>query len=512
MGTKLTSFIRSHALEFVILVCILLIASFYRLYKIDQYMRFLGDEGRDALVILHMVRDFHFPLIGPVTSVGNMYAGPLYYYMMLIPMAITMLNPIAAAVMVALVGVGTVFLIYIVGKLLVNNVAGLVAALVYAISYLPVSMAKSSWNPYPMPFFALLIVLGLYKLVVQENPKWLLLVGVAFAFAVQMHWLGLILFPVIALFWVVGLIFYKKSKKPLRQYVLCTLAGIGLFLALMSPLFFFDLRHDFLNYKAFMEFFGKREQTVNLNPFHTVGQYWTIYNDLYVSRFLVYGYSVIGLLFSIILPILLLALTLKPQLEKRKLITASLLLVWIGTGIIGMSLVKSHVYDHYFGFVSPAIYLLFGAIIGLLWQSTFVFRSLAVLFTIFLFCVTVTKNPLLDPPGKQLYRTQDIAKYVVDSAQNKPYNFALIAKNNYDDGYEFFFTLWRHPMTPIDPQRFNETKTDQLFVVCEEPVCKPENNDRVEIANYGWKKIDSEATVDGIKIFRLVPSVTPPTE
>jgi len=49
---------------FVMLVAVLLLAAFFRLYRIDEYMTFLGDEGRDALIMKRML-SLDFPLIGP---------------------------------------------------------------------------------------------------------------------------------------------------------------------------------------------------------------------------------------------------------------------------------------------------------------------------------------------------------------------------------------------------------------------------------------------------------------
>src|SRR3989344_9619531 len=94
---------------FVVLAGVLILALFLRVYKIDQYMIFLGDQGRDARIVKDMVVNLNTPFIGPPTSVGNIYLGPLYYYMMFVPMAIFGLNPVSAAVMNGLIGVATVF-------------------------------------------------------------------------------------------------------------------------------------------------------------------------------------------------------------------------------------------------------------------------------------------------------------------------------------------------------------------------------------------------------------------
>jgi 4-amino-4-deoxy-L-arabinose transferase-like glycosyltransferase len=60
------------------LVFILLVGAAMRLYHIGGYMTFLGDEGRDAIIVRRLLVDFDPILIGPGTSIGNMYIGPLY--------------------------------------------------------------------------------------------------------------------------------------------------------------------------------------------------------------------------------------------------------------------------------------------------------------------------------------------------------------------------------------------------------------------------------------------------
>ena len=62
-----------------LLISILIIGAFLRLYKIDGYMTFLGDEGRDVIIVRNLLVNADPILIGHGTSVGGMYLGPLYY-------------------------------------------------------------------------------------------------------------------------------------------------------------------------------------------------------------------------------------------------------------------------------------------------------------------------------------------------------------------------------------------------------------------------------------------------
>jgi hypothetical protein len=69
--------IKKNRFEFLLLTGLLLVTLFLRVYRIDAYMTFLGDEGRDALMIKRILTTGDIPLLGPPTSVGNMYLGPL---------------------------------------------------------------------------------------------------------------------------------------------------------------------------------------------------------------------------------------------------------------------------------------------------------------------------------------------------------------------------------------------------------------------------------------------------
>src|SRR3989339_69034 len=99
-----------------ILVLILLVGAFLRLYKINEFMTFLGDEGRDVIVVRNLLVKLDPILIGPGTSIGSMYLGPLYYYFMAPFLLLFNFSPIGPAVGVALMGVATIYLVYITGR------------------------------------------------------------------------------------------------------------------------------------------------------------------------------------------------------------------------------------------------------------------------------------------------------------------------------------------------------------------------------------------------------------
>src|SRR5258708_578622 len=144
------------------LAIIILAASFLRLYRIGDYMTFLGDEGRDVLVAYNILHG-HFTLLGPRSSAADFYYGPIYYYFISPFLWLFHYDPVGPAVFVALLGIATVFLVYKVGKEFFGTYAAVVAASLYAVAPLIIGYSRSSWNPNPLPFVSLLSLYLVHK-------------------------------------------------------------------------------------------------------------------------------------------------------------------------------------------------------------------------------------------------------------------------------------------------------------------------------------------------------------
>ena len=179
-------FLNKH-LSTIILILILSIAAFFRINRIAEYMTFLGDEGRDVLVVRELLQG-NLVFLGPRASAGDFFLGPIYYYFMAPFLFLWSYNPVGPAIMVAFFSVATVYLIYRLGKEFFGPVAGFVAAFLYAIAPLVIQYSRSSWNPNLMPFFSILVLYSAYKGI--QNKKWQL-------FALQMLSMPLIMAAVV---------------------------------------------------------------------------------------------------------------------------------------------------------------------------------------------------------------------------------------------------------------------------------------------------------------------------
>ncbi len=489
--------LKDQKILFLALLGILALASFLRLYRIDEYMLFLGDEGRDAIIVKNMIDEWHFPAIGPPTSVGNIYLGPLYYYMMFVPMVLTNFNPVSASVMVALIGVATVFLIYYLGKVWFGRSAALLAAYLYAISPVTINYANFSWNPNPTPFFALLSILGFYLSKKLSNYRWIILSGVAAAFAIQMHYLALILLLVLLTLWF-NVFFVRKAG---RNFWQGTMLAVFAFSLLMSPLVFFDLRHDLLNYRAITSFFLQSNTNVSLNLFAVLERIPQIYNHNLIGRYIAGENNFLTPLVSMI--VLVPLLITGYLIYKKKEFNWGLWVLnnWLLIGVLGLTLYQHTIYDHYLGFLNPVPFLLFGSLTIIKFPGKFTnLRNILLIFLIVtLTYVNLSKNPLRNPPNNQLKRTQDVAKFIIEKSRGEDFNFALLSENNYDSAYQFYLEGYG-----AESKKLPFEKTDQLFVVCEDEICNPIYSPKHEIAAFGWTLVESTWDFEGVKIYKLI--------
>ena len=507
IALNLKNWIKKNPMEFWILLTILVIGAFCRLYKIDQYMTFLGDEGRDAIIVRRIFTEFHPPLIGPGTSVGNLYLGPLYYYMMAPALLIANFSPVGPAVQIALLGIATVAFVWWVGRKWFNTITGLVAASLFAISPTVITYSRSSWNPNIMPFFALLCIYSIWKVWRENKFNWLIVLGISFACVLQSHYLGLLLAPTIFIFW---LLTFSKVKKTgtVKNFIKKSLIGLAGFIVLMSPLFFFDLRHNWLNVKSMYTFLASSQTTVSVRPWTAIPKLPGVLN-LVSSSVVVAKNTTASVIASVMIFLGIIWVFTANYFKKKSFKIPGeywLIFSWIGFGLLGFGLYKQNIYDHYFGFIFPVPFLLIGIFISTLFSGRKVLKWLGFALLVYIVTINLIANPLLKDPHRLLQGSIDVSKTIEQNSSGKPFNLAVIADNNYEAGYEYFLLKDNYPVIEIDSQE-PDTVTNQLFVVCEllpNDKCDPTHNPKAQVANFGWSKIEGMWSVDATVVYKLV--------
>lgn len=515
----------SGMIHILLLVGILILSAFLRLYKISEYMTFLGDEGRDVLTVKHLLEGDLVGL-GPTASVGGFFTGPIYYYFMTPFLWLFQYDPVGPAIMVALFGIATVFLIYWVGKEFFNDKAGLFAAALYAVSPLVIAHSRSSWNPNPLPFFSLLLILFIYKAVAKNSFLYFMLAGISLGITVQLHYIAAFLGVIVASF--VLLTGFPKLVLTVKRS-LVTLFG---FLVGYSPFLAFEATHGFPNTITVIRFiFGSTGETG-----FTGGKFTTIVGDVFFRLFArlltrfpppeqinvgkdALSISLYGPFFDIPLSLLysgtmILALSsigilLYKTIEGfRKKDSSLVLLLWLSIGILLFGFYRKPIYDYYYGFMFPLPFLLVGNLLSKLYvQSKTLGKFLSMLLFAGLFLINLDGMPQRYPSNRQLEQVKLISMFVLEKAEGRPFNFALITGGNSDHAYRYFLELeGNFPVTIENEMHDPERKTikDQLLIICEDPACKPLGHPLWEVAGFGRAEIVGEWQVSVVKVYKLV--------
>ncbi len=515
MWKRISSHLPERRVLFVLLA-ILVLASFLRLYRISDYMTFLGDEGRDVLVAKHILEG-ELTFLGPRASAGDFYLGPIYYYFMAPFLFLFNLNPVGPAVMIALFGIATVFLVYYVTSKLVNTTGGLVAAGLYAVSPLVIVYSRSSWNPNLMPPVTISMLYLLYLAVKSPSWKKYIGVGLLFGIALQLHYLELFVAIIIVLFTFLGRYLVQKKSIIKESLVAYGQMLVG-FLITFSPFIAFEVKNHFPNTQTIFGFVfstsAQAQGTTSHEPFLNIVKdvLFRLFGRLLLSfptndHMYKFTDTELSLWGAGVIILCIVSIFFIYRIKDN--VTKLFLLLWLVCGVALFGFYKKPIYDYYFEFMFPLPFILYGNIAAQAIKKSvnWIIKYFVVGITIFLFVLNLYGMPFKFEPNRQKDQVKSIADFVLSKTDNKPYNFALITPGNSDHGYRYFFEAAGRKPVGIenqinDPKR--TTVTDQLLVVCEDVGCLPLGNPLFEVAGFGRAEIAGEWNVSVVKVYKLV--------
>ncbi len=500
----------------LVLVFILALASFMRLYKISEYMTFLGDEGRDAIVAKQILEG-NLTFLGPRASAGDFFLGPIYYYMIAPFLALFNYDPVGPAVMVALFGVATVFLIYFVSSKFFSKEAGLIAASLYAISPIVIAFSRSSWNPNPVPFFTLLMLFVLYLGVKRNSLALSFLVGILLGIILQLHYIAVFLGVIIFVFTLISniLIVRKKIIKSLIFKYVVIFMG---FILGISPFLFFELRHNFPNIKTIFRFiFIDNFQEVRIREVSHLEIVQDVLFRLYSRLTLNFPppeqinlFDDVHIKSLQIITVVLIIGSIAALFFVKNRLAITLMLTWLFVGLFLFGFYKKDIHDYYYGFLFPVPFILIGNMLATLIQRKGKYRIagmvLGIVGVVSLLLVLISNNPFQYPGNRQKDEAENTVNFIIDKTEGNPYNFALITSGNSDHVYRYFLEIKnRAPIVienfQVDPSR--NSVTEQLIVICDSK-CEPVGHPLWEVAGFGRSEIMGEWEVPFVKIYKLV--------
>lgn len=221
----------------LLVLIILLLAFFLRIYRIGDFLDFHYDQGRDAQIIWDLWYEKKLFLIGPVTGLEGVFLGPFYYYLIAPFYLIGAGNPVIPSIFLSFLTVIALFVLYLTGTEIYNKETGLIALIVGSFSNFIIFSNRWLSNPTPIYLTSILIFYNMIK-IVKSTPRkctlnWYLiyiLVGVSLHFEAAS-----------AVFYLPILMIFSLWRKPkITIFVVSSLFLLITFL----PQIVFNFKHD----------------------------------------------------------------------------------------------------------------------------------------------------------------------------------------------------------------------------------------------------------------------------
>ncbi|KXK09127.1 MAG: hypothetical protein UZ21_OP11001000180 [Microgenomates bacterium OLB22] len=464
---------------FVILGLITFVAAFLRLYQFEGFVTFLGDQGRDAIVFMRMMRFEHFPLVGASSSVGHVLLGPFYYYYIAPWIALTGFSPVGPALGVALLSTLLPIFTFFLTRKYVGAVYALSLAFVMGSSHSLIWLSRFSWNPNLIPVFIVIWLLLWFESLRSRGWIHYLLSGLLLGAIVQMHYLTLVLgLPIVITF----IVAHVLKKSPVMQSVILGLSFALGFVIAISPLIIFDLRHQFVNTNAFIRLFSESANTSG-------GGLSYMFDETAKFALLTPFASQIMLSTTILAALL--------ALYRRHALALTLLIFFV-TSLLSSTLFKGVVYMHYIAFLIVIWYLMVGVTASLI-DHKITRKIVIVIVLIFAYYQIPHYWFLREEPNHQIRMSRKIAESIMPRITKEKYQITGLPDKFGDSTYRYWLEKWGK--TPVAKDSLD--RGDELFVACQSP-CRVIGDPQWDIAYFAPTKIVETWQSEGVTLYKLI--------
>ena len=472
------------------LISLSLAVSFVRLFRLADFAMFLSDQGRDAIIVKRIVTGEHFPAIGAPTSIGQVYLGPFYYYLIAPFLRLFSFDPSGLAFAVAFYSILGLIACY----LLIKKISGKRTAFLFFIlagfSSAMVESSRFSWNPNLLPMFSFLTLSFYYLMLKEKKYRYAISFGSFFAFSLQLHYLSALMILPLFLFLLLSVLYHKDILLILKQLFV----SFVVFLFWNIPLLIFDLRHDFLNSKNFSRLFTEQSMLESGSLFSRLTQ---------TSANFFSPLSMITLPNSLIIFIILFIFFLSAFLLVNRKGSSFLFIHLLNVNgyILFFSLVNSPRYPHYFGPVFFSMFFLIASLFNIVWKKPLYGKVfVGVVLILYLYANVRQYDFLRREPGNQILHAKTVAGFLAPKIGNKPFNIATWPVEFAEDHYLYFLELKGH--VPVFREKIEIS--DQMFVLCSQKPCRVIQSPSWNISMFGRAKIATIWDVENIKIYKLV--------
>lgn len=263
---------KDQLIKLLIVLAIFFSFSFLRFYNLEKRFTFGWDQEQFSYQIKNIVKDHKFTLLGPrVNNDLGFFLAPYFTYLLIPFYLITNLHPNALIIFIIFFNLIFFLISYLVLQKIFDFKKAIIFLSFWSTNYLLADYDTVPWWPVTIPLGVIIIWYLLHQIYHQKKNiiNWFFL-GIFLGFFTNMHFqfVFIVLFSLIFLF----LIESKNKKIRTKKWLLFAFA----FLLMFLPLLIFDLRHNFLNLKLFVNFFFSKRALINKKD---VNIWWSVFGN-----------------------------------------------------------------------------------------------------------------------------------------------------------------------------------------------------------------------------------------
>lgn len=364
---------------------------------------------------------------------------------------------------------------------------------IYAFQPTIVYQSRYAWNPNTTPFFVLLAIFSLLKLLQKKS-------GVVYSFLfwgslgmiINLHYSG----AAFLLACLLILFFYRREVEVKKL-----IWGLPLLVFELLPLFIFDFRHNFINFKAVINYFLHNPR-----------------NEVPPSPFFIGLFEKTRQLFELVLPLNLSILFLNTMLvliifvlvrltwkEKDKYLNILLLLLF--GSLIFASLYQRGFYFFYLTFLFPLPFLLFGKAISLIKLKRLYLVLVFLLFFSALSWLKVSFNQVKNDKKDLREQFTNVASFLSEKVV-APFN--LVSVNNDPErfghnavDYRYFLETF-YGKRGLDWDPIDYEKSQNLYLISEVGKVDPLKTGIWEVSLFAPKEVKEMWQVGDTIVYHLI--------
>jgi 4-amino-4-deoxy-L-arabinose transferase-like glycosyltransferase len=228
-------------LKYLPIILILGLAFFLRTYKAEELFNYAHDNDLAGWIVKDIIVNHHLRLIGQQTSVTGVFIGSLFYYLQIPFYLIGKMDPFPVVFLTIILGTFSVFSFYFVFSKMFGKKAGLIGAVIYAVSEMIVFTDREIVPTMPVMIWTVWYLYDLYVIYKGKQKIGFILFGVLIALVWHINLALYVISPLAILAWI-----FSKKKLQWKYFFL----GAGILVILSSPLFVFEARHNFQQTRA----------------------------------------------------------------------------------------------------------------------------------------------------------------------------------------------------------------------------------------------------------------------